>query len=98
MTSDEFKRKWGEQWALFVKGEMWKDAVDAAESRTRTLSILSLDDATIKEHSQTILARQQGFREFGYLLNSLTDAPSFDFKNVLKESYPDELEEIQPAK
>jgi hypothetical protein len=98
MTTDEFKQKWGEPWAHFVKSEMWKDAVNAAESRTKTLSILSLDDDTIKEHGQTILARQQGFREFGFLLNTLTEAPTFDFKNVLKESYPDELEEIKTKK
>ena len=98
MTAEDFKRKWGEEWALFVQGEMWRDAVNAAESRTHTLSVLSLDDQTIKDHGQTILARQQGFREFGHLLNTLAQAPSFDFKNVLKESYPDEIEEIQPKK
>lgn len=95
MTLSDFKKKWGEQWATIVRGEMWRDALTVSDSKSNVFRVANLSPEYIKDVGSELLATQKGYAIAVHTLTHLHEFADLDFKAAPTEDYPDPVKEFQ---
>ena len=91
MTKEEFRERWGQQWAALIASPMWQDAMTTAESEIGVFRVASISDEDIERHGHLIVKGMQAHSKLELTLTTLAKK-EFEFAS-LDTTYPDQAQE-----
>ena len=93
MTAEQIQKKWGADLAMWLNGEMCADIVSVLRETSPCFKIAGVSEVEIQAFGAQRFAALKAGEDILSRLSKLHEARDFDFRNVIKESYPDDDED-----